>query len=32
VRVVGQSLGKCPPEHKGAGFPCWVFADEISIE
>jgi predicted alpha-1,2-mannosidase len=32
VRVVGQNLGKCPPEHKGAGFPCWVFADEVQIE
>ncbi len=32
VRVVGVSLGKCPDWHKGAGYPCWVFADEISIE
>lgn len=32
VRVVGLSLGKCPEWHKGHGFPCWVFADEISVE
>ena len=32
VRVVGVSLGQCPSWHKGAGFPCWVFADEISVE
>ncbi|GAB4487792.1 MAG: GH92 family glycosyl hydrolase [Saprospiraceae bacterium] len=32
VRVVGVSLGKCPDWHKGAGYPCWVFVDEISIE
>jgi predicted alpha-1,2-mannosidase len=32
VRVVGVSLGSCPDWHKGAGYPCWVFADEISIE
>ncbi|MBL7827189.1 MAG: GH92 family glycosyl hydrolase [Saprospiraceae bacterium] len=32
VRVIGVSLGKCPDNHKGKGFPCWVFADEISVE
>jgi len=32
VRIVGVSLGKCPAGHKGAGFPCWVFSDEIRVE
>lgn len=32
VRVVGVSLGQCPTGHKGAGYPCWVFADEVGVE
>ncbi len=32
VRVVGVSLGQCPEWHKGAGYPCWVFADEILVK
>ncbi|MEZ4941384.1 MAG: GH92 family glycosyl hydrolase [Saprospiraceae bacterium] len=32
VRVIGQTLGKCPEGHKGAGNPCWLFADEIYVE
>ena len=32
VRVTGVSPGKCPEWHKGAGNPCWVFADEILVE
>jgi predicted alpha-1,2-mannosidase len=32
VRVVGVSLGQCPEWHKGAGHPCWVFADEVTVE
>jgi predicted alpha-1,2-mannosidase len=32
VRVLGIGLGNCPPEHKGAGNPCWVFSDEIAID
>jgi hypothetical protein len=32
IRVIGVSLGQCPPWHKGAGHPCWVFADEVEIE
>lgn len=32
VRFVGESLGVCPPGHKGAGKPCWIFADEVMIE
>ena len=29
VRIVGESLKKCPKWHKGAGNPCWVFVDEV---
>lgn len=32
LRVIGVSLGQCPANHKGAGNPCWVFADEILVE
>jgi len=32
IRIVGVSLGKCPEGHKGAGNPCWLFADEIYVE
>jgi putative alpha-1,2-mannosidase len=32
VRVVGVSLGQCPAGHKGAGYSCWVFADEVGVE
>jgi predicted alpha-1,2-mannosidase len=32
VRVVGTSLGQCPAWHKGAGYPCWIFADELGVE
>ena len=29
LRVKAKSLGACPTWHKGAGNPCWIFADEI---
>lgn len=32
LRVVGVSLGQCPPGHKGAGNPCWLFVDEVYVE
>ena len=32
LRVQGLTLGKCPPTHKGAGYACWVFSDEIKAE
>ena len=32
VRVVGVSPGQCPAWHKGAGYPCWIFVDEIVVE
>jgi alpha-L-fucosidase len=31
VRVLGASIGVCPPGHPGAGKKCWLFVDEISI-
>jgi predicted alpha-1,2-mannosidase len=32
LRVRGVSMGKCPPEHKGAGYSSWLFADEIWVD
>jgi hypothetical protein len=32
IHVKGVSPGKCPAGHKGAGNPCWIFADEILVE
>lgn len=32
VRLKATNLKTCPAWHKGAGQPCWVFADEIIIE
>ncbi len=32
LRVRGVSLGQCPPEHKGAGYAAWLFADEVWVE
>lgn len=32
VRVRARNRGVCPPWHKGAGEPAFVFADEIGIE
>lgn len=32
LRVIGRSLGVCPPDHKGAGNPCWLFLDEVTVE
>ena len=32
LRVVGVSLGQCPVTHKGAGYACWLFADELGVE
>ncbi len=31
VRVMGISPGQCPAWHKGAGNPCWIFADEVEV-
>lgn len=32
VRVIANTPGICPEWHPGAGHPCWIFADEITIE
>ncbi|MBK8922492.1 MAG: GH92 family glycosyl hydrolase [Saprospirales bacterium] len=32
LRIVGETLGKCPEGHKGAGNPCWLFVDEVYVE
>lgn len=32
VRLKATNLKACPGWHKGAGQPCWVFADEIILE
>jgi len=32
LKVTAQSQGNCPSWHKGAGEPCWIFADEIWVE
>ncbi|MGL4598092.1 MAG: discoidin domain-containing protein, partial [Bacteroidia bacterium] len=31
VRVKAYTLGKCPPDHKGASGKSWLFTDEIQI-
>lgn len=32
VKVFAESVRYCPPWHKGAGYKCWLFADEFVIE
>ena len=32
IKVVGKTIGKCPPWHLGAGGKAWVFADEVVIK
>ena len=32
VRLKATNLKTCLGWHKGAGQPCWVFADEITLE
>jgi len=31
IKVRAKNPGTCPEWHKGAGYPCWIFADEIII-
>ncbi len=31
IRISAQSLKQCPAGHKGAGNPCWIFADEVRV-
>jgi hypothetical protein len=32
LRLTAVARGKCPDGHKGAGNPCWIFADEILVD
>ncbi|MBS3943906.1 MAG: GH92 family glycosyl hydrolase [Melioribacter sp.] len=32
IKVFAESVRYCPPWHKGAGYKCWLFTDEIWIE
>ena len=32
LRVTGVNRGLCPDGHKGAGYPSWIFIDEIKIQ
>jgi len=31
LKVIGKNMGKCPENHKAAGYDAWIFADEISV-
>ena len=31
VKVVAHNLKTCPRWHIGAGYPCWIFCDEIIV-
>lgn len=32
IRVKASNMKTCPPWHRGAGGPAWIFADEIVVE
>lgn len=32
IKVFAESVRYCPPWHKGAGYKCWLFTDELEIE
>jgi hexosaminidase len=32
VKVLAKNRGTCPPWHRGAGRPAWIFVDEIVVE
>ncbi len=32
IKVFAESVRYCPPWHKGAGYKCWLFVDELEIE
>jgi predicted alpha-1,2-mannosidase len=32
VRIIGKNLGQCPATHKGAGYPSWLFVDEVRVD
>ena len=31
IKVVANNMGKAPGWHHGAGMPCWIFVDEITV-
>jgi len=31
LRVKGINIGMCPEDHKGKGYPAWIFSDEILV-
>ncbi|MFP4472085.1 MAG: GH92 family glycosyl hydrolase [Bacteroidales bacterium] len=31
IRVLAKNKSVCPDWHKGAGNPCWIFADEVVV-
>jgi len=31
LTIKAKNLGKCPSWHEGAGEPCWLFIDEITV-
>lgn len=31
LRVKAISIKNCPENHKGSGYPAWIFSDEISV-
>jgi len=31
VKVIANNMGTAPVWHHGAGTPCWIFADEITV-
>ncbi len=32
IKVVAESIGKCPPGHIAEGNPAWIFFDEIIVQ
>ncbi|MCF6170717.1 MAG: glycoside hydrolase family 20 protein [Bacteroidales bacterium] len=31
IRITAKNIGTCPPWHRGAGQPAWMFADEVIV-
>lgn len=32
IRIKAVSIKQCPDNHKGKGYPAWIFSDEITIK
>lgn len=32
IKVVAHNMGTCPDDHPGAGYPAWLFIDEIIVK